>query len=166
MTEGKRLRNLRHYQKMIDEGRCVCCGRPDERTKRGLRYCLECSERHKENASPRKPKSKKQRNEDNATKREWRLKSIELGICSICCTKDKRTVNGYELCGKCAAKKNKWQREHYNSESQKAYHKARRDKWREQGLCTYCGGRREEPDKMLCIDCRVRAKMKRMRRGN
>ena len=164
MTEGKLRRNKRHYQKMIDEGRCVCCGKTDERTERGLRYCLECAERHK-NAYKRKPKSAKQRKRENADKREWREKCLRLGICSACGTKDKRTVNGYEFCVTCAAKKNKWQRDHYDKEKKNAYYKARRDKWREQGLCTYCGGKKEDSDMMMCINCRVRVKMKRLRKG-
>ena len=88
----------------------------------------------------------------------------DLQACISCGTKDKRTVNGYGLCVICAAKKRKWNKEHRDKAANSAYMKARRDKWREQGLCTYCGGKREEPDKMLCIDCRVKARMKRRKR--
>ena len=168
MTDPAHLkRNKRSYQKKVDEHRCVTCGKQDERTLRGLRYCQVCLDRHKANASPRKPKTDAQRENDNATKREWRKKSMELGICSSCGTKDKRTVKGYGKCAICAAKKAKWQREHYDKEEKHVYYKNRRDMWREQGLCTYCGGKRDDTTKMLCTDCRVKARMQyRKRRAN
>lgn len=165
MTEAHKRRNQRSYLKKVAENRCVCCGIQDERTLSGLRYCRECMERHRANASPRKPKTPKQREAENADKREWRSELIRLHACISCGTKDRRTtVNGYELCVRCAAKKRKWQQDHKDLEKQREYAKARRDRWRELGRCTYCGGSKEEPDKMLCIDCRVKAKMKRIKR--
>lgn len=85
----------------------------------------------------------------------------KLHACTVCGTKDKRTVNGHGFCAICAAKKREWNRKHRDLEAERAYDKARRDKRREQGLCTYCGGKRDEPDKMLCTDCRVKARMKK-----
>ena len=164
MTEAHLKRNKRAYQKKVDEHRCVTCGKQDERTLQGLRYCLECRDRHKANANPRKPKTDEYRERHNADKREWRRKCIELGICSCCGVRDKHTVEGHEFCSRCAARKNKWQREHWNKDKKSEYHKSRRDAWREQGLCTYCGKPKEEPDKMLCIDCRVRARMRYRKR--
>ena len=164
MTEAHKNRNKRSYQKKVNEHRCVTCGKPDERTLSGRVYCQVCWDRHRANASPRKKRSPEQQAKENADKREWQAKCLEIQICTRCGRKDKHTVNGHLLCSICAAKKNKWQHEHWNSEEKSKYYKNRRNQWREQGLCTYCGGKKEEPDKMLCIDCRVRARMRRTKR--
>ena len=116
------------------------------------------------NAAPRKKRTRAQQQKENQDKRDWQARCRELQMCTRCGEKDKRTVNGMALCARCAAKKNKQQRENYDNEAMNAYSKARRDAWREQGKCTYCGGKKEDPNKMLCIDCRVRAKMQRHRR--
>ena len=164
MTEAHRKRNIRAYQKKVAEHRCVTCGKQDERTLAGMVYCQVCRDRHRANASPKKPRTQEQRERENANKRDWTARFRSLKACIVCGTKDKRTVNGYGLCAICAAKKRKWGHEHRDLEAERAYAKARRDKWREQGLCTYCGGKRDEPDKMLCTDCRVKARMKKRKR--
>ena len=165
MTEAHRKRNIRAYQKKVAERRCVTCGKQDGRTLEGKRYCRVCYDRHRANASPRKPRTPEQREYENANKREWTARLKALQVCTLCGTKDRRTVNGRGLCERCAAKRRKWQGEHRHLEADRAYAKARRDKWREQGLCTYCGGKREEPERMLCIDCRVKARMKKWRKA-
>lgn len=159
-TESKIARNKRSYQKKRDEHRCVCCGKPDERTLRGLAYCKECTERHRANASPRKKRTPEQNAEENQNKREWHARCKELQICIRCGNKDKRTVNGLAMCAICAAKANMSHRRNYDVVAMRAYGKARRDAWREQGRCTYCGGKKEDADKRLCIDCQVRARLR------
>ena len=162
MTEAHKARNRRAYQKKVDEHRCVHCGKPDERTLRGLRYCQKCMDKRR--AKPRAPRTPKQRAQENADKRAWYKMCIDKHICVQCRRKDKHTVDGHAFCAICQGKKNKKQREKWNSSEQAAYCKNRRDRRREQGLCTYCGREKEEPDKMLCIDCRVKAKLKRLRK--
>ena len=160
MTEAHKARNKRSYLKHVREMKCVTCGKQDERTLTGRVYCQECTDRHKANASPRKPRSEEQRKQESANKKAWKERLLALGACTQCGTKDKRTVKGMHLCVTCAAKKRRSQRAHWDNEKNNAYMKARRDAWRAQGLCTYCGGKREEPEKMLCVDCRVKARMR------
>ncbi|MBP5709995.1 MAG: hypothetical protein J6W84_03355 [Bacteroidales bacterium] len=164
MTEGHRNRNKRHYLKKVSEHKCVTCGKQDERTLAGMRYCQECRDRHRANASPKKKRTPEQRKRENDDKRAWYAMCVEKMMCVQCGRKDKHTVNGHRYCAICQEKKNKRNREKWDSEEKAAYHKNRRDKWREQGLCTCCGGKKEEPDRMMCIDCRVKAKMNRLRR--
>ena len=157
-------RNKRSYQKKVNERRCTCCGKQDERTLSGRVYCVECYERHKANASPRKKRTRQQQLDENQTRREWEARCRQVQICVKCGTKDKYTINGHRTCMRCTALKNKQQRAKYDKQKSSDYRKTRRDKWREQGRCTYCGGKKEEPDKAMCIDCRVKARMQRIRR--
>ena len=160
MTEAHKERNKRHYLKRVREKKCVTCGKQDERTLSGRVYCQECETRHRANASPRKPRTEEQKREESANKKAWKERLLALGACTQCGTKDKRTVRGMHLCVICAAKKSRSQKKHWDKGKQSAYMKSRRDAWREQGRCTYCGGRKEEPEKMLCVDCRVKARMR------
>lgn len=157
-------RHHRHYQKMVDEKRCTCCGKQDERTLSGRVYCMDCYKRHKANASPRKKRTKAQQDEENKTRREWQEMCRKLHMCVNCGAKDRYTINNHRLCLKCSTKKNSQQRAKYDKQKASEYTKKRRDAWREQGRCTYCGGKKEEPDKVMCIDCRVKARMQRIKR--
>lgn len=163
-TAARQKRNQRSYMKKVAEHRCVTCGKPDERTLSGRVYCQECYDRHKAGASPRKPRSAAQSEQEKQDKREWEARCKSLQMCVRCGEKDKYTVNGHRLCKRCSERKNQNQREHYDHEKMSSYYKSRRDAWRQQGLCTYCGGEKEEQNKMLCIDCRVKARMQRRKR--
>lgn len=158
-TPAKQKRNQRAYQRKVAEHRCVCCGQQDERTLSGRIYCQECLDRHNA-ANPRKKLNKEQREHASQYKRDVKQWYLEHQVCMRCKTKDKHTLAGHLLCARCAAKQAKHRRDKYDAEKMNAYHKSRRDAWREQGLCTNCGGKKEEPDKMMCIDCRVRARMR------
>ena len=113
-TPAKKATNKRSYQKKLKEQRCVCCGKQDELTLDGHSYCRECRERHKANASPRKPRTPEQLKRENQDKHEWYLRCAELQVCVKCGKKDKHTVQGHRYCALCQGKRNKMQREKWN----------------------------------------------------
>jgi len=164
VTERQKATNLRAYQKKVAEHRCITCGKQDERTLSGKVRCNACFEKYREISRRRKPKTREQRDKENADKRAWAAKLKSLHACTRCGTKDKRTLNGYTTCAICAAKHRRWQRNCEDKERKHERTKKLRDLRREQGLCPNCGGKREEPDRVLCIDCRVRARMNDWRR--
>lgn len=159
MTEAKKKQNKRAYLRKISEHRCVNCGKQDERTLQGFIKCKACVARNKANASPRPKRTPEQQAKSTQDKRDWIQRCKDVQMCIRCGTKDKHTIAGHRLCLICAGKDNKRQRETRDKERVNESNKSRRDSWREHGLCTYCGGKKEEPDKAMCIDCRVRARM-------
>lgn len=162
MTERQKASNLRAYQKKVAEHKCVTCGKQDERTLSGRVRCQACFDKYKVH---RTPKSRKKRNEENADKREWCAILKSLHACTRCGTKDKRTINGFATCTVCAAKHRRWQSNCEDKERKHERTKKLRDMRREKGLCTNCGKKkRQEPEKMLCIDCRVRSRMNEWKR--
>lgn len=164
--ERRKRRQRAYYARRRAEGKCVRCGKQDERTQSGLVYCAECVE----NRKPRKPKKRtaERREIENKDKREWRQMAKDKGICVSCGAKDKYTVAGKAHCIYCSTKINARlrQRRIENGDLLREQAKARRDKWREQGRCSSCGGRKEEPRYNMCIDCRMRHKLSKMRREN
>ena len=164
MTERQKEANLRAYQRKVAEHRCITCGKQDERTLSGRVRCQACFDKYRAKSHGNTPKTREKRDAENADKRAWTAKLKSLHACTRCGTKDKRTLNGFSTCMICAAKHRRWQQTSEDKERKHARLKKLRDWRREQGLCTNCGGRREEPDKVLCVDCRVRARMNEWKR--
>lgn len=156
-TEDGRLRNAKYYRQRVNEHRCANCGKQDERTLQGRVYCQSCYEKRKARRAKPTPE---QREMERQNKRDWYNLCKSHQMCVRCGTKDKRTVNGHTTCVMCAAKANKRRKESYDSAVVCARDKARREMWREQGLCTCCGRKKEEPNKAMCIDCRVAARLR------
>lgn len=125
----------------------------------GRSRCAVCNAKHKR--PPRKQRTEEQRQEDNANKREWARMRKKAHLCVYCGAQDKRTLNGASSCLVCATKRSKKRRETWDYNHQKELRDARKQRWREAGLCSECGGEKEEPEKAMCIDCRVRHKMRK-----
>ena len=165
-VEKRKKRRKKYYAKKRAERRCVSCGKQDERTLSGRTYCAECYAKRYVPYSQRKPRTPERREIENADKRAWAKMYRDAGMCLRCGAKDKRTVNGKGLCMWCATKVNGEARKRRaeNKEKYNEYGKNRREKWKEEGLCSCCGGKKEEPDKKMCIDCRVRYRLAKKRR--
>lgn len=157
-----RARNKRHYLKRLAEGRCVACGATDDRTRAGRARCAACNE--KAHPKVHKALTEEKRAEENETKREWSAMRKSAHLCVHCGRQDKRTLNGMSSCLQCATKRNKRQRETYDKEHQKELRAARAQKKRDAGLCTECGGQKEDPNMALCCTCRVKAKLRTAKR--
>lgn len=156
-----RARNKRHYLKMLAEGRCCQCGKADELTRGGRSRCAACNAKaHKRD---KKPLTEEQRAEGNAIKREWAKMRKDAHLCIDCGRKDARTINGKCQCLQCAKKRADRSRELWDYDHEKELREARQARWKAAGLCSNCGHPKEEPDKALCINCRVRAKMRKER---
>lgn len=158
----KRARNKKHYMTMLAEGRCVDCGKSDALTLEGRSRCAICNANHKR--PPRKPRTEDQREKENAEKRAWAQKRKEAHVCVYCGTQDKRTLNGMSSCLCCAKSRRDKRRENRDTAHEKELREARTQRRREAGLCTVCGGKRDDPGYAMCVDCRVRWKMRKLRR--
>lgn len=154
-----RARNKRHYIKMLAEGRCTQCGTVDDRTRQGRCRCAECNE--KSHPNRQRCRTEEQRQIENEDKREWARMRKAAHVCVSCGTQDANTISGRSYCKQCATKRAYRQRETWNYEHEKVLRDARREKWRKDGLCTNCGHEKEEPGKAMCLNCRVRAKLRK-----
>lgn len=167
VSEAKRMSNrercARAYMRKVQERRCVICGRQDERTLTGRVHCLECY-RKKQARRPRQKRTPEQQEIENESRREWEARRVELQLCAKCGAKDKNTVNGHRLCLRCTAMKRVYAANKYDPERRSEYIRKRRDRFRAEGRCTRCGGKREDANKAMCVDCRVRARLNRRRR--
>ena len=153
-----------YYQKRVDEKRCVQCGEQDERTLSGRVYCVKCAAVHYKNPKVRTPEM---RDRENADKREWARMAKAKQICVKCGRKDKYTVSGKNHCLYCSTKINTRSRElraTVKGDKLREQGKNRRAAWKEQGLCSCCGGKREDLKYKMCIDCRMRYKLARHKR--
>jgi len=154
-----RQKNKRHYMKMLKEGKCGRCGKIDDRTRQGRSMCAACNE--KSHAQPKKPLTEERREADNATKREWAKMRRDAGLCVDCGAKDARTINGKCWCLQCSRKRSARARANRNPEHESELRLARKEKRIAAGMCSVCGKPKEEPDKKMCIDCRVKAKYRK-----
>ena len=157
----RRATNKRHYMKMLKEGRCVDCGKADELTQQGRSRCAVCNEKHKRPV--KKTMTQERRDMENANKREWSRMLRTLNLCVDCGRKDGRTLDGKCRCRECANKRAVRRKETWDYEHEKELRDARKQRRIEAGLCTECGGEKEEPDKKMCINCQVRWKMRKER---
>lgn len=147
----------KRYLQRISEHRCTRCGAIDDMTLQGRVKCAECSA--KANARKYKPLSEEKRAEKNANKREWKKRQKAAHVCLRCGEKDARTLDGMNYCLPCSRHIAAVVKKSYDSEHKNALRNARRESWRAEGLCSRCGGKKEEPDKAMCIDCRVKTRM-------
>ena len=157
-TAAARARNRRHYMKMIAEGRCVNCGKEDDFTRQGRARCFSCNAKQHA-GQKRKEMTREQRDRANADKREWERMRKEAHVCVACGRMDRRTVAGGGLCLRCATKKADRRRETRDFQREKELRDARRGRFREAGLCTECGGKKEDPEMALCATCRLKARL-------
>ena len=164
MTEAKRARNKRAYLKKQAEGRCVNCGKPDDRTRAGGARCEACNRRNHERQKPR-ARSEEQRAAENAAKREWRQMRREAHLCVDCGQMDRRTLDGRANCQTCATRRNANKRAHQDHDRANAMDRERRARWEAEGRCTNCGRARDEPGRLMCVDCRVRMRMQKWRKN-
>ena len=161
MASAKKIAaNKRAYIQKVAEGRCINCGKSDARTLEGHVRCEVCESRAHDGKSP-KERTEEQRLQDNANRREWRSMRKAAHVCTECGRQDKRTLNGMSLCLFCATKRNKYARDKRNRARDRETDHARRARWIAEGLCSTCGREKEEPDKAMCIDCRVKCRMRR-----
>ena len=164
--ERRKKRQKKYYAQKVAEHRCVQCGKQDERTLAGRIYCSACYQKRYVPYSERKPRTPERREIENADKRAWAKMHRDAGVCLRCGRKDKRTVNGKGLCLWCANKASAYARERRAEKGDKlnAQGRARRAKWVAEGRCSTCGGRKEEPDKRMCLNCRLRYRLAKARR--
>lgn len=154
--------NKRHYIKRLSEGRCVSCGTMDDRTLSGKPRCEACNA--KAHPKTRKKLTEEQRAESNAYRREWAQMRKSAHVCVQCGRVDARTLAGRSFCLQHGKRRSDLAKQNYDPEHQKELREARKDRWIAAGLCSNCGHPKEEPDKKLCINCRVRAKMRKERK--
>lgn len=164
LSEAMQNRRTRQYLRYVESGRCVTCGKSDERTRSGRVRCSKCAgkcavlDRKRTSLPPEKQKAV------NAENRALYAMRKKLGLCVNCGKRDRNTTGGKRFCVACSVRDRKWRRDHYDAQKDKAKRAARVEKWRAAGLCTNCGRERQEPDRMWCVDCRVRARMQCRRR--
>ena len=156
-------RNKRHYLKMLAEGRCCTCGQPDDMTRQGRVRCAVCAEKARKGWQ-HKERTEEQRDRENADRRAWAQMRRDAHVCTECGRQDKRTIAGKSTCLFCATRRNKRQKENWDSEHQRELRRARKERWIAAGLCSQCGHPKEEPDKKMCCSCRVRAKLNEAKR--
>ena len=164
-VEKRKKRQKKYYAEKRKTGRCVTCGKSDERTQKGFVYCEACNVKRYRPYDPAK-RSESRKNAENADKREWAKMRRNAFLCVACGRKDSRTVNGKGLCIYCATRINSAARERrkYKGDVLRAQAKSRKEKWEAAGLCSGCGHPKEEPEFKLCCSCRLRYKLNRQRR--
>lgn len=155
-------RNKRHYMKMLVEGRCVNCGGVDAFTEAGRSRCAVCNAKHQR--PERKVMTQEKRDRENANKREWAQMRKAAHLCIDCGRMDGRTLNGRCQCLQCATKKSKQARARYDFDHQKELRDARTARWKAAGLCSQCGGPREDETKAMCATCRLKYRLRKARK--
>lgn len=153
----------KRYLQRVSEHRCIRCGIIDDLTLQGRIRCAECNA--KSHVIQPKPLTEEQRARKNENKREWRKRQSEAHVCFRCGEKDARTLDGRNYCLPCSRYMAALQKKNYDSEHKNALRNARRAEWKAAGLCSRCGGKKEEPDKAMCIDCTVKSRMTHRRQN-
>lgn len=120
------------YQDLKDRGICVYCR--TALAEDGKTTCRICRE-----------KQRKQTSEKRAALRKLR-------ICTECGSR--RVYGDEKICPECAARKYALNRKQKrDSEKERQYHKNRRQKLKETGICVKCGKRKAENGKTRCGIC-------------
>ena len=164
--ERRRQRQRKYYAERRNAQKCVTCGKQDDRTLGGHVYCIECEKKRYKPYDPSK-RTEARRNAENADKREWANMLHAKHLCVNCGRKDKRTIDGKRQCLFCATKINNRAKERRKTDGDRlrAITKARRDNWKQHGLCSFCGHELDDPKYRMCTDCRVRARLNHKRRS-
>ena len=147
------------YIKRVSECRCVRCGAIDDRTRNGGVRCAECNA--KSHVSKAKPMTEEERIHKNAERREWDRRKKAAHLCVKCGRMDARTLDGKTHCLHCSKLLAAMARQTYDPEHEKVLRDTRRANWIAAGLCSTCGRPKEEPERAMCIDCRVKARMRK-----
>ena len=162
---GESCKKMNNSQKKYIErrfaGLCISCGQADDRTRAGHSRCQSCYDKYTYN---RKELPRERRDEDNAEKREWWAMRKKAHVCAQCGRQDARTITGKCYCLQCAKKKAESAKKSRASGRERELGQERRDRWREQGLCSCCGKPKNDDNYRMCIDCRVRAKYRKLKR--
>lgn len=101
------------------------------------------------------------------TDKEYRQRLHDSHLCRYCKKQDAYTLAGRVLCAECTEKDRERQRERRAKDGGKKNRdrvKANRDKWREDGLCTYCGKREPQNGRRVCAICVNRQKKRNLER--
>ena len=77
---------------------------------------------------------------------------------------DSRTISGKCHCLQCAKKRSARQREQWDYGREKALRDARKARWKAAGLCSNCGGEREDETKAMCATCRLKYQLRTAKR--
>lgn len=164
LSEADRRAHKKRYLNLVQEHRCVQCGKSDERTLSGRTRCVECFA--KQCAKPQKPKTPEQRAITDANKKAWKELRRKNHLCTECGEKDAFTLNGRALCAVCANKAAVRRRKSYAKNPEPAKERARRytAERAAAGLCTICGKKKADEGFKTCIDCRVRGRLKAARK--
>lgn len=153
-----------NYIRHMQNGECVRCGKPDERTRQGFIECEVCRNKRYRKYDPEERANNAERVErENKNKRDWWHMRRDAGLCVQCGHKDARTLNGLATCLYCATRDREIAARNHDSEKESEQAKARREKRIAAGLCSVCGRAKEEPERKMCITCRVKAKYRKAR---
>ena len=141
----------------------MSCGKADARTANGGARCAECNAKAHKDQKPRN-RTRQQLDEENTNKREWAHMRKAAHLCIECGTKDSRTINGKCQCLQCAKKRADQRREAWDYDHQKELRDARTARWKAAGLCSNCGGPREDETKAMCAVCRLKYRLRNARK--
>lgn len=158
-TAKKIAANKRAYMRKVAEGRCTNCGKIDDRTLAGHVRCEACNIKAHANKVT-KQRTEEQRLQGNKNRREWYHMRKDAHVCVQCGRQDKRTLGGMSTCLFCATRRNKQARVRRDTARDRELEMARKEKWVAAGLCSTCGREKEEPEMAMCIDCRVKSRMR------
>lgn len=158
-TAKKIAANKRAYMRKVAEGRCTNCGKIDDRTLAGHARCEACNIKAHAGKAP-KQRTEEQRLQDIENKREWYHMRKNAHVCVQCGRQDKRTLSGMSTCLFCATRRNKNARENRDKARDRETDAARKARWIAAGLCSTCGGEKEEPERAMCINCRVKSRLR------
>lgn len=124
------------YQEMELARGCARCGTVDDRILAGRFYCGDCAQKVLAKQTERRAYLRMQKR------------------CIQCGGRDERTERGLTLCSGCAQKQRELPSMERFVERYKAQQKRLREERREAGVCTKCGGERDEAGFLMCTSCR------------
>ena len=124
------------YLKRKQAGVCARCGAEDERILTGKLYCGGCAQKILTGQMERRAYMRMQKR------------------CIHCGVRDERTERGRTLCAGCAQKQRELPSMERFTENYKEKQKKLRKERRDKGVCTKCGGERDEPGFLMCTSCR------------
>lgn len=162
------------------EGRCVTCGRPNDRLKEGYATCSICASIGRKSYYFRKNNNLcvhcgeptdgttrcercKEMNRKNKKEEYWFLRN--MGVCVSCRTHSAAPGKAKcEVCLQKDAQKYKERLKRSNNELRKENHREymrnRRIKARENGMCVTCFNRKAVPGRKVCVECATKNRRK------
>jgi 5-methylcytosine-specific restriction endonuclease McrA len=148
--------------KRLAAGLCGGCGKPRGDNPVTCDGCLDrMRERGKRSRDvARAARPPKPPRDPNAYKRAWRARRRTAGLCTTC--GGPRDTPNMVRCSACRtaeqaqhgeARRTKWKAV---SAQASAELRTRRRAWKDAGLCSWCGGERDDPARRRCQECRAR----------